>query len=230
MSSASTLVASGRMSYLPRPMNSDRTFCVSVVSRLNTRGSVGERRNPDRLDGRRQKRAAAGERVAAAAVQPTPHRTHSDTKNRRRQPSHCTTTDTSGPFATTTLRIVLPAMCVRPRRRRAPARAARRRSRRPATVSRARTLPLICTGTTTSSALATSASNAGQAARREAVGMAEHLPELLGRVRRERRHHHDERVERLAQRPPASAARSTGAGRRLAAATGCRAACLSLNA
>ena len=36
VSSASTPVASGRIWYLPRPMNSDRTFCVSIVSRLKT--------------------------------------------------------------------------------------------------------------------------------------------------------------------------------------------------
>ena len=35
-SSASTSVLSGRMRYLPRPMNSARTFCVRFVSRLKT--------------------------------------------------------------------------------------------------------------------------------------------------------------------------------------------------
>ncbi len=36
MSSASTPVACGKTVYLPRPMNSERTFCVSSVSRLKT--------------------------------------------------------------------------------------------------------------------------------------------------------------------------------------------------
>ncbi len=49
--------------------------------------------------------------------------------------------------------------------------------------------------------------------------MAEHLPQLLGRVRRERREHHDQRVDRLAQhgdrlRPLDPADRRFGAGRR----------------
>src|SRR5439155_1279091 len=120
--------------------------------------AVHEHRDADRLDGRGKRRAVAGKGVAAAAADEC-QQTQGD-----RALHHWITSDTSGPFPTTTFRIVFPVVCVRTDAS-ASARSRSSSSDMPAgTVSRARTLPLICTGTTTSSALATAASNAGQPA------------------------------------------------------------------
>ena len=67
------------------------------------------------------------------------------------------------------------------------------------TLTTPRSLPFTCTGISSSSAFATSASNAGHARRAQAVGVAVHLPQLFHRVRRKRRQHHDQRLDRLAR-------------------------------
>ncbi len=75
-----------------------------------------------------------------------------------------TTTLTSLPFATMTLTTVLPAMCAATD---GSASAASRISSSllsAGTVTRPRTLPLTCTGITTSSAFATAGSNGGHGA------------------------------------------------------------------
>ena len=95
-----------------------------------------------------------------------------------------------------------------PPRRPAPARAARPRTASAGTVSGPRTLPLIWTGTTTSSAFATSGIERRPVRLRQAVGVAEHLPQLFGGVRGERRHHHAR-----ARRWPRAARRSSAAAR-----------------
>ena len=63
---ASTPVSCGRIWYLPRPMNSPRTFWVNRVSRLKTVVRLMNVGTPMVLDVRGEKRAATGEGVAAA--------------------------------------------------------------------------------------------------------------------------------------------------------------------
>src|SRR5262245_19683738 len=150
---------------------------------VENRRPVDERRHADGLDVVRQKGAAARERVAAGRRERSTTEDTEDTEDEipsRRcfhglrllrvlrggefAGRHCTTTLTSGPFATTTFLIVLPAVCP------LTAASASARSRSSSsdasarTLTRARTLPLICTGTTTSSAFATTGSKVGHAA------------------------------------------------------------------
>ena len=79
-----------------------------MVSRLKTVVRFVKVGTPMILDVSGQKRAAARERVAAA----TPHETAEDAENAENAEHsfHCTTTVTIGPFATSTLRIVLPVV------------------------------------------------------------------------------------------------------------------------
>ena len=65
VSSASTSFASGLTVYLPRPMNSEITRRRDPLLDFEDRRVVGEHRHADHSDRLRQKRAAAGERVAA---------------------------------------------------------------------------------------------------------------------------------------------------------------------
>src|SRR5262245_228197 len=157
---------------------------------VEDRGAVHERRDADRLDVFGQERSAPCERVAAAGAAETRRTKDTEaTKATKKRPEsgimpsdhrispfvssvslvllqrrYWTTTLTSGPLATTTFRIVFPAVCP------LTAASASARSRSSSSdasaraVTRARTLPLICTGTTTSSAFATAGSNVGHAA------------------------------------------------------------------
>ena len=64
---------------------------------------------------------------------------------------------------------------------------------------RLRSLPLTCTATSISSSRASSALNSGQRGLSQALRVTEALPQLFRDVRRERRQHRYQRLERFAR-------------------------------
>src|SRR5690606_21931303 len=135
---------------------------------------VGELRDPDDADVRRQEVATPGQRVAAgrrdkagnagqASGQQVPACRPRATSRAGHRASF-TTTLTSRPFATITFTTSLPSVCALTF---ASARAASRMAASSAsagTVTRPRTLPLTWTGSVSASAFAASSSSAGQPA------------------------------------------------------------------
>src|SRR6266542_391717 len=81
-------------------------FLCEQRLQIEDRRAIEKRRNTDGADVVRQEGAATGERVAARWEQPSTTEDTNDTEDKISTRSHDdTTTDTSGPFATTTLRM-----------------------------------------------------------------------------------------------------------------------------
>ena len=216
-STASTSVSCGRIVYFAAADELAAHLLGEQRLDVEHRRAVHEQRDADRLHVGGQKRAAPRQRVAAAAAAQRTQREHRTQRTRpgRIRPrrvsfvsivsivvnvAYCTTTLTSGPFATTTLRIVFP-----PSVRACTAASASARSRSSSSDDAGRhgearaDLAVDLHRHDDLVGLRHLGVERRPRRLRQAVGVAEHLPQLLGRVRRERRQHHDERVDRFAQ-------------------------------
>ena len=96
-------------------MNSRRTRCGQRLLDVEHRRRVREERHADGLDVRRQRRAAAGERVAAAGMSGSERpagreRSSGEQAAAHRASDHLTTMLTRRPLATTTFTMVLPSV------------------------------------------------------------------------------------------------------------------------
>ena len=199
VSTASLPAAVGKTLYLPRPLSSARTLLGHPPVDVEHRRAVGERRHADVADVVRQERPAAGQRIAAAAR-------HRRPRGARRAASHdvgahgdimSTTMLTSLPLTTTTFFTVLPsryfATCGS-----ASASFCSSSSEVPAgTVSRDADLAVHLHRHDDLLGARDRFVVGRPAGRNHAAGMPEPLPELLGHVRRERRDHQDQRLDRF---------------------------------
>src|SRR5262249_32157353 len=138
-----------------------------LLLQVEDRCAVPEQRDADGPDGRGQRRAAARERVSAAGEARDQHQQgHKPERvlHVQSRAHHFTTIDTSRPWAMTTFATVLPCVYCRTCGSARARASSSPSSMSTGTVRRARTLPFTCTGTTISSAFATSSSNDGHPA------------------------------------------------------------------